>query len=40
MIKQSKKSVPWTSVIEDPNCEEVVGTLYKKQFSIGKSNRV
>ena len=40
MIKQSKKAVPWTYVIEDPNCEKTVGTLYKKQFSIDKPNRV
>ena len=30
MIKEVKNTVPWTSVINDLNGEEIIGTFYDK----------
>ena len=32
MIKKVKNTVPWTSVINDLNQEEIVGTFYEKEL--------
>ena len=32
MIKKVKNTVTWTYVIEGPNVEEIIGTLYKKEL--------
>ena len=37
MISKIKNKVPWTSVINDPNGEEIIGKIYKKELQ--KSNQ-
>ena len=32
MIKEVKKTVPWTYVISDLNGEELIGTFYEKEM--------
>ena len=32
MIKEVKKSVPWTYVINDLNGEEIIGKFYEKEL--------
>ena len=32
LIKEIKNTVPWTYVINDLNGEEIVGTLYEREF--------
>ena len=32
MIKEIKKTVPWTYVINDLNGEEIIGTFYEKEM--------
>ena len=34
MITKVKNSVPWTYVITDFKCEEIVGTFYEKELQI------
>ena len=34
MIKNVKKTVPWTYIISDVKSEEIVGTFCKKQLQI------
>ena len=32
LIKEIKSTVPWTYVINDLNCEEIIGTFYEKEL--------
>ena len=32
LISKIKNTVPWTYVIHDLNGEEIIGTLYEKEF--------
>ena len=32
VIKKVKSTVPWTYVINDRNCEEIIGTFYEKEL--------
>ena len=34
VIKNVKNTVPWTYVINDLNCEEIIGTFYEKKLQI------
>ena len=36
VIKKVKNTVPWTCVINDLNREEIIGTLYEKEFRVKK----
>ena len=36
VIKKVKNTVPWTCVINDLNPEEIIGTLYEKEFRVKK----
>ena len=37
VIKKVKNAVPWTYVINDLNCEEIIGTCYEKELQ--KTNK-
>ena len=37
MIKKVKNTVTWTYVIEDPNVEEIIGTLYERELQKKKN---
>ena len=39
MIKKVKNTVTWTYVIEGPNVEEIIGTLYKKELQKKKKKK-
>ena len=32
VIKEIKNTVPWTYVIDDLNCEEIIGAFYRKEL--------
>ena len=32
MIKEIKNTVPWTTVINDINCEKIIGAFYEKEL--------
>ena len=34
VIEKVKNTVPWTYVINDLNCEEIIGTFYEKELQI------
>ena len=39
MIKKVKNTVTWTYVIEDPNVEDIIGTLYKRELQKKKKKK-
>ena len=40
VVNRIKNTVPWTYVINDLNCEEIIGTFYEKELQRTRQNEL